>query len=699
MRGHFRKVHRAHVTFRSAALRNLPYVTDLNHDGIPDIVMATYGGVAVLLGKGSGVLATPFYASHNLTTSLAIADFNGDGELDIVANIVTNGSQLIFLAGKGNGTFRPPQLLSNPCVDCSVAAADFDADGNMDLAVASTSSFFVLLGNGNGTFRSGPVAFPLGFGVWVTTGDINGDNLPDAVAVDFAGTVNVYIGKGDGTFKETQYTSKKSGFQAVLADLNHDGKPDLVTQDRDTDTISIWLNLGGGAFGSPATISAGCNAGFGCTFEGIAIGDFNEDGKLDIATPASVLLGNGDGSFGTPVPFLAGDEPITVASGDLNADGYSDLIVANFSATNISILFGSAQVLNQAPEIPVGLRPVSITSGDFNHDGKIDLAVASPAQLGVLLFAGNGDGTFTRKLSIPSLSPGAVISGDFNRDGKLDLAISSQSTGTTIFLGKADGSFTRGAQYPNLYGDCTNHAIGLTPAVCFATADVNGDGILDLVGANWIAPTFSVYLGKGDGTFVASQTMNLPASPTGLAVADLNHDGNPDLAFSLSFVGAVVYAGSRSGTFSNPVTLSDAGSTAAAVAIGDVTGDGNPDLVIAGGGGSGFNSYNVIVIPGNGNFTFAPAIYLLADASPLAVVLGDFNLDGHLDIASANYVGNNVSVFLGDGKGGFTSSPSYIAGSGACGLLAADINRDGKPDLVVVDQFSSSLTVLLHASF
>jgi hypothetical protein len=675
---------------------NLQFVmADLNRDGIPDAIASGGEGTVVMLGREDGSFGPPktIYAASAYST--AVADFNRDGKLDLVMSAIGNGTYLVELLGNGDGTFQKPIVLPQPCTDCYLSAADFNGDGNMDLAVASTGSFAAYLGNGDGTFNNAKATYPVSFALYVVTGRLNGDHIPDAVVVD-SGSLDIFFGNGDGTFHETTYPSASSGFQAQLADLNGDGKLDIVTQDRDSDVVIVRLNQGDGVFGPEATFPAGCPAGF-CEFQSISTGDINGDGKVDVATPGSYLLGNGDGTFGPPVTFYGGSFPNQAVI--VCRDDFANIVVASANSDDLTVERASSRGVLQAPTFIVGQRPEDVAAADFNGDGSIDLALADYGVFGaggVHILLNTGTGAMKKGVDLAVQNPGAILAADFNRDGVMDLAVSSQSTGTTIFLGQGNGQFTQGSTYTNLFGDCTNHAVGIVPSVCFATADVNGDGTLDLVGAVWIDGQITVMLGNGDGTFRMGQTFAGTGPQTGLAIADFNGDGKPDLAFSVQALGAVVYFGNGDGTFGNPLTLKSK-ALAAGIAAGDVNGDGFPDLVLAGGQGASLfflvNSY----FPGDGKGGFGSEVLVRADLAPNAVKLADVNGDGKLDIISANYQANNVSVSVNEGDGVFRTPALYVTGISPCQLTVTDLTGNGLPDVVVVNQYQT-ITELFHAA-
>ncbi len=673
-------------------------IADVNRDGIPDAVVGTSGGTQVLLGQGNGTFRPPSTVASSFVRALAVADFNNDGKPDIAATVLTNGTEITLALGNGNGAFQPPVVLPISCIDCYLAAADFNGDGNMDLAVASSYSVTVFLGNGDGTFTGGLPAYSLQSAVAVTAGDANLDGIPDLIVTDFgAGTEVVLLGNGDGSFNRTDYPAGNSPFQAVLTDFNGDGLPDLAAADRNSGSVVVMLNQGAGVFGPSASFLAGCSPYQGCTFQGLAAGDFNGDGRIDLATPGAILQGNGDGTFQAPRHFHSGAFPWLVASADFNHDGYSDLLLGNSAATNISILMGTPLSMTQPDGFASGTQPKDAAAADFNGDGNADLAVAASADNQVNIFLGQGNGRFTKGVSLAVRQPGAVLAADLNHDGKTDLAVSSDY-GTSIFLGNGDGTFTAGATYPTFYGDCTFNAIQNTAAPCFATADFNGDGIPDLVGALWIEDTVSFLLGNGDGTFhLGPQNLTVADVPQGIAVGDFNHDGKIDVAVSGYYGSVTVFPGNGDSTFGAGVAVATGTTIAVGLAVGDVNGDGNLDIVLAGGSSDSEISLGLFAITGNGDMTFNAPVPLLADEGPNGVVLADLNGDGLIDIASANLLGDDVTVLINQGNLTFAPETLYGAGGGPVVVRSANLHANGQPDLIVVNQNSNNVSILLHA--
>src|SRR6266436_5402770 len=196
--------------------------------------------------------------------------------------------------------------------------------------------------------------------------------------------------------------------------------------------LPLLLSLAFPSAASAQTVSFIARRDFTAGYDpiSVAVGDFNGDGVPDlvvadrVSNNVSVLLGNGDGTFQTPVAFATGTRPQSVAVGDFNGDGKLDLVVANEGSNNVSVLLGNGDGAFQAAQnFPAGTNPQSVAVGDFNGDGKLDLAVANEGSGDVSVLLGNGDGTFQAALAFAAGDiPQSVAVGDFNGDGKLDLA-------------------------------------------------------------------------------------------------------------------------------------------------------------------------------------------------------------------------------------------------------------------------------------
>jgi len=342
--------------------------------------------------------------------------------------------QLSFAAAANYATGTQPR---------SVAVGDFNADGRPDLAVANTvsNSMSILLGNANGTFQ-GAVNYAAGSGpISVAVGDFNADGRPDLAVANYndfgvASTISIRLGNPDGTFQSrVTYGAGVGPRSTAVGDFNADGRPDLAVANEGSNNVSILLGNVNGTFQGAVNYAVGFDPW------SVAVGDFNADGRPDLAVAngdnVSILAGNANGTFQAPVNYAAGSFPISIAVGDFNADGRPDLAVANNSSNNnVSILLGNANGTFQAAvNYAVGGSPSSVAVADFNADGRPDLAVANNSSNNVSILLGNVNGTFQAAFNYAAgFGPFSVAVGDFNADGRPDLAVTNFGPNTVSVL-------------------------------------------------------------------------------------------------------------------------------------------------------------------------------------------------------------------------------------------------------------------------
>jgi len=336
-------------------------------------------------------------------------------------------------------------------------------------------------------------------------------------------------------FSGSTFASGGNPQAIVTGDFNNDGKPDLAVANYADSTVSVFLSNGDGTFGSGVVVGTGPGP------DALAAGDFNHDGNLDLAvananeaSTISILLGNGNGTFAPGPPLSMEDaEPSWLGLADFDGDGDLDLVVASQEDDTLSVFLGKGDgTFETTSVLPyAGAGPGSVAIGDFNGDGKSDLAQANDADNTVGVLLGNGDGTFTALTTRPATGrgPRGIVAADFNGDGKLDLAVANQTDSTiSVLLGNGDGTFQPPVPY----------ATGATPST-IATSDLNGDGTLDLLTANQGAGTLSVLLSAGNGTFGAHTDFAAGNNASGETVADFNGDGLADVAVTDSVAGTV----------------------------------------------------------------------------------------------------------------------------------------------------------------
>ena len=545
----------------------------------------------------------------------------------------------------------------------------------------------------------GPASYTVPGGAGdVAVGDFTGNGIADlAVLNPRGGSVSILLGRGDGTFRDAvSYAVGVNPNFVVVGDFNGDGIPDLAISSysyTSTDTVRILLGNGDGTFQPPASYVCGARP------VGLVAGDFNGDGVLDLAVAnedgigpdyrgsVHVLLGNGDGSFQTPVTYAAGIIPRALVEGDFRGDGILDLAVANVgigtagTGSSISVLkgVGDGSFLPAVDNAP-GLPAQSLAVGDLTGGGLPDLLVGRAASTLVTVLRNRGDGSFVAAGDFAAGGdPSAIVVGDFTGHGVPDLAVANNLRETlSILPGNSDGTF----------GSPLSYAAGYVPGR-LATGDFNGDGAPDLVLTNTLSDSVSVFLNRGDGTFQASVEMSAGANPNSVVAADFNGDDFPDLAVASSSSSVTpgtvnIFLGNGNGTFQPPVGY-QVGVAPDALAVGDFNGDGIPDIAVANNGPPGSQG-TVSILLGRGDGTFLPAVGYAVGGDPRALVVGDFNGDGIPDIATANYLSGTVSVLLGRGDGTFAPAITAAAGDVPLALAAGDFTGDGRLDLVTVNQ-------------
>jgi hypothetical protein len=437
-------------TFQNAvAIANAPntfeqslLAGDFNHDGKLDVAL---GSVWVLLGNGDGTFQNPVL-SFTVTTPVAVFDINGDGEPDLIAT--TNSGAVAVLLGNGDGSFmdvRSIAMDTSSYTAAAVVAADFNGDGKPDLAIAESNypngQVSVVLGRGNGTFGQ-PIASPLSTTATnpglMLAGDFNGDGKSDLAVLDNNGNgFQVLMGRGDGSFGAPVDTPLSySVLSFAVGDFNKDGKTDLAvtTGYNSSPFVNIFLNNGDGTFSQGMQYVIYPNSY-------VSVADVNGDGNPDLIVVAAtgygspynllVFLGNGDGSFKNPIFGPSDNYTSEAVAGDFNGDGKLDIAVGTSSGVAFLAGNGDGTFGTQVYSNPGFQLSGSLIASDFNDDHKLDLAARTNFNYsGGMVMSGNGDGTFGPPTAYDSNSNGygeAFVAGDFNSDGVSDLGMAGQS--------------------------------------------------------------------------------------------------------------------------------------------------------------------------------------------------------------------------------------------------------------------------------
>ncbi len=354
-------------------------VADVNADGKPDIVVTgeSSGTVGVLLGNGDGTFQpVATYSSGGVYPwAVAVADVNGDGKLDVVVANYYTGTVGVLL-GKGDGTFQPAVTYNAGYEPVGVAIADVNGDGKPDLLVTDQggSTVAVLLGNGDGTFQPA-FTYSLGteLGHSVAVADVNGDGKPDLLlgntCNDYSGScegiklVGVMLGNGDGTFQPVVSYSSGPAWEyqssVAVADVNGDGKPDLLATNFDSGSVGVLLGNGDGTFQTAVTYG-GC----GPYCSSVTAADVNGDGSLDLVAATStgvvLMLGNEDGTFQPPVNYPSGGSYLgSIVAVDVNGDGKADVVVANTTSSTVGVLLNNSGAPPTTTSLVSSVNPAS----------------------------------------------------------------------------------------------------------------------------------------------------------------------------------------------------------------------------------------------------------------------------------------------------------------------------------------------------
>ncbi|MBL8797070.1 MAG: VCBS repeat-containing protein [Planctomycetia bacterium] len=662
---------------------------DFTGDGRLDLVVALSGQAAMILlvGDGQGQFtAAPQAPPVTPHAAPLLVDANGDGTPDLL--VVNQAGQILFRAGRAEaaGEFAPPVVVNpgRPARDVTWVAGTEDTAGFLAAADNQGNSISLYTLNAQGAFAFERAIATDSYVTRVASADLDGDLQPDLVALQpGAQVLSVFLSDGAGGFGAPIHLSVGSGASAVLfADVDDSGTLDILVAGAQSGDFTALLNEGGGDWAEPLRFRAGAGP-YGLVAAdgmpriisqegttGLALGALLGDGLADLfavnpgANTVTRMAGQQTG-WSAPEVILPGlNQAFAIASADLNADGRTDLLVLD--RTGVSVFLTDVNgAFTLAFRADVGSAPRGLSLAHVDDDDHLDLLIGN--DLGdVLVLKGQGDGTF-----LPYKRPGsrqmlAVADVDGDRradfifaDGTLDrVSVTYARSGTTLERTRDDGLLAPGA---------------------VRVADLNQDGLPDLVIANRNTNQVLVYLGTGGGQFGAAHSFTVGTSPVGLTLADLNGDRVLDLVVAnegSNDVSVLLGQGRGSAWTFVPGPRLAAGGGPVATIVRDVTGDGRPDLLV-----SNSTTDDIYLLPGVGQGFFndtAPTRFVTGN-NPGSIFVGNFdNLPG-LDLISVNRLSNDLTIFSGFGAGRSLGS----GGTAPLDAVSGDWNGDGLTDLLV----------------
>jgi hypothetical protein len=672
-------------------------LADMDGDGDRDVVTVDLqnqeaGTVSVSLNDGAGGFAAPtLYPVGPGSAWLDVGDLNQDGRPDVVvSNSQAQDSKVVTVyMNNGSGGLVSPHFLTAGAAAQpeGIAIGDWNGDGQADVAVAlmMMGQVKVFWGNGTGNFPSS---------VAVNTGttprdlaaaDFNADGRLDFVVTDVDGA-RVFHGNGSGFVGGPYLGNFPTGCDHVAAgDFNGDGRADFVTTGQ---ALTLFLADGAGSWTRRFT-AVGENP------VGVASGDLDGDGKLDAAATlylggaVSVYYGNGSGDFPVRRDWGVGLAPNHLAIGDLNGDSRPDIVApsSQLSQNDFQVLFnGGSRTFLARRDFDVVGNANGFAVADFDRDRNPDVIVAvyQSNSDNLKLIRGNSDGTMKDPVLVEAFGnnmPTNVIAADFNADGWMDAAASIFSPGNSmrVFINNGQGGFLPSVVYP----------AGGNPG-SLAAGDIDGDGDLDaiVVNSSLNDNTISVFIGLGDGTFLPGYELATLVGPTDLAIADFDNDGDRDVIVTHGVATAVLlFVNDGSGGLA-PVTFS-LGVEQGTPSVADLNGDGWLDVALSTGVAS------VLFNDGGAGFTLQEGFA----AASGGVGLADFDYDGDTDMVATEFFNSRATVLLNDGAGHFTAGVTVPTGYQTGRCTGADFGKDALPEIVTANARAGSISFVTNTTW
>lgn len=660
---------------------------DFDEDGQLDLAVTDFanGVVGVRLGEGQGRFGTAaFYPTGDSPGHLRVADFNADGDLDLLAvGTSSAGTASVFL-GDGHGAFAPKRELTVGQQVYQLAVGDINGDRAPDLVATSYPgpALKVLLGSGDGTFAPGGDYLLREHIDAVAMVDLDGDQRFDVVALNWEGSstwydgwVSVLLGNADGSLtRSTDHRLDIYCYDLAIGDVNNDGAADVLAAGEPS--FEVLFGDGHGGFRSSLTADGGGR---------LTLGDLDDDGNLDavalnedvLPTIASTMRGNGDGSFtsGTSVSFGINALPVL---GDFDGDGNADMVGITSDQRNVTVLSGKGDgTFVDAVSIPDEDCPQTAALGDVNRDGNLDLLSATSSR-SVRFYFGTPDNSTAPTMSLDvGGTPAQVLTADIDADNVTDLMFGYDDGTIGVRFGTGTATWGEPVYVPST---------GLQP---ITLADMDNDGLLDLLRlVPWsYGYALSSWRNLGGRAFSPPSTYPARTNLAAFAVGDFDGDQLPDLVLAPASANVEIALAMVAGSFASPVEYQTP-SPLDQLRVADVTGDGMLDVI-----GHNADASAIVLLPGRGDGSLGSGRVYPIDEPCESLSVYDVDGDRNLDIVTVGW--NGAILMKGNGRGEFAislvssamSMPPHFFDSPAIG----DLNGDGWPDLVVTSSCTTDV--------
>lgn len=677
---------------------------DFDEDGLVDAVLLSREKVLVHLG------VTPVGYREVVTLSRPewggdpiVADFDSDGHEDVLVRPLFRGAISIH-HGDGTGRFGDPRLIrpSPDHVPEQVAAADFDQDGDLDIAVSNSAlrGIHILLGTGDGGFTEAPFVSLGEQPVRMRAGRLDADGIPDLALLTGESTLmraSILAGDGLGGFRSAGSIASDSRIAVMeTGDLDRDGRDEIIVASTTNDGLVDVHTLRILATDEFGAVSVASERSSESQIRQLLPVDSNGDGNLDIALQDDSLrlvVGDGTRRPATVRPLIEDTGARKFDFRDVNGDGALDVVWLLTLNPHVAVALATGNGRFEGPrEFPIDGLPGRSLVADFDADGFDDIVTVLrtsglPSAYAIVILLGLGGGGFSEPatLGFPFV-PQDIAAGDFDHDGTSDLVICSPVAGSvssrvSLWLGGGAGGFTPSAE----------RILSTRWGAAFAIreADVNADGDSDVIVQTQSRDGVYVVLGDGRGGFVSDHRLADSTYPIGVTSGDFDEDG-ADEVVHIAGARLEIHAGSATLEFAQlePVPI---GFGARVVMAGDVDGDNNRDLVVL-----GYEQDDLVALLGDGTGSFVPVRSCLLGSHIDSAALVDFDGDGLLDIVAAN--SGILRAASGDGRGGFGQCVRYAA-HGDGGVAAGDIDQDGHIDVVGSGRTTGKLSIVRNRAF